>query len=126
MQPASKKRKSSAVLSTSTVRAVPFAYFHLTLVSPHNISDPLDDITVRTYLTSALNQFLGITGTAIPIDILKVDGRDVWIRAPAEDSKAVTEAVSGWIGSDVTWRICGSGSWLGGVVYGSGRQAFES
>ena len=34
---------------------------------------PLDIITVRTYLTSALVRFLGDTGAGIPIDILKLE-----------------------------------------------------
>jgi ribonuclease P/MRP protein subunit POP8 len=38
--------------------------------SPHS-PDPLDPLTATTHLRSALSQFLGLTGAAIPIDILK-------------------------------------------------------
>ena len=44
---------------------------------------------------------------------------------PAEDGRAVTEAVSGWVGNDVAWKVRESGAWLGGIVTGSGRHLFE-
>lgn len=87
----------------------------------------VDVLTARTYLTSALQQFLGMTGTAIPIDFLKVEGMDVWIRVPREDGAIVVSAVTGWIGSEGTaWRIRGKGEWLGGLVAGDGRDLFEA
>jgi ribonuclease P/MRP protein subunit POP8 len=114
---------------SATVRP-PFTYLHLTLLSSDptlsHTSTPIDAITARTHLTSALRRFLGITGTAISIDILKVEGRDVWIRAPQQDGSAVLEAVSGWVGSGVAWRVRASGTWLAGVLRGNGRDLFES
>jgi len=119
---------------TTTIRSLPYTYLHLTLLSPSLLSSsnplvtpPIDALTVRRHLTSALNQFLGITGTAISIDILKVEGRDCWIRVPREDGQAVAQALTAWTGEreGVAWRIRGRGGWLGGVVRGGGRDLFE-
>lgn len=119
------KSKSQAP-DTITIKRPPFAYFHLTLLSPHINPQPLDILAARTYLTSALQQFLGVTGTAIPIDFLKVDGRDAWVRVPREDRPMVTGALSGWIGGDgVAWRIMGSADWLGALVAGTGQELFK-
>ena len=138
-QPSSQKRTSksklklSTVFSTTTFRRFPFTYLHLTLISlssltikPVSATQPIDLLTFRAHLTSALTQFLGTTGAAIPLDIIKAEGRDVWLRVPFEDGMAVTEALSGWVGSDVAWRIRESGCWLGGMVGASGRDLFES
>ena len=116
---------------TTTIRSLPYTYMHLSLLSPATLAKPtasvpeVDILTVRTHLTSALNQFLGITGTAIAADILKVESRDCWIRVPHEDGQAVLQAVTAWTGDGVAWRIRGSGGWLDGVVRGTGRELFE-
>lgn len=87
----------------------------------------IDMLTARTYLTSALRQFLGLTGTAISIDFLKLEARDVWIRVPREDGAAVVSAVSAWMGAEgVAWRIRGKSEWLGGLVAGNGMELFEA
>ena len=117
---------------TTTIRSLPYTYIHLSLLSPSTLFKPaaslpdVDILTGRTHLTSALNQFLGITGTAIAIDILKVEGRDCWIRVPREDGQAVLKAMTAWTGDGVAWRVRRSGGWLGGVVGGSGRELFEN
>ncbi|MCJ1247279.1 hypothetical protein MMC30_004493 [Trapelia coarctata] len=120
---------------TKTIRSLPYTYLHLTLLSPPLLSSPsaiasppIDALTVRRHLTSALNQFLGITGTAISIDILKVEGRDCWIHVPREDGQAVVQALTAWTGEreGVAWRIKGRGGWLGGVARGGGRELFEN
>lgn len=103
---------------------------------------PLDELTTRTYLSSALAQFLGVTGTAISIDIMKVenDGANkyAWIRVPRDDASAVVSAVSSWIGgntstgssaasaNNVAWRVCAKGNFLGAIVNGSGADLFAS
>lgn len=110
---------------TITVRTLPFTYLHLSLVTTAQDSPPIDALTARTHLTSALQQFLGVTGIAIPIDILKVEGRDVWIRVPREDRRAVLEAVSGWANETVTWRVKGKSEWLSGLVAGNGSDLFD-
>ncbi|KIW71431.1 hypothetical protein PV04_03600 [Phialophora macrospora] len=110
--------------TTVTLRNPPFSYFHLRLISLEpQPQQPLDELTIRSYLTAALQQYLGLTGTAIPIDILKVDDdQNAWIRVPRDDELAVTAAVSQWVGSkDVNLRIEARGTWLGGVVARRGR-----
>ncbi|KAL8794879.1 MAG: hypothetical protein Q9195_002591 [Heterodermia aff. obscurata] len=114
-------------MSTSqsfTIRDFPFTYLHLTLLSTFPSPLPLDELTAHKHLTSALQQFLGITGTAIPIDILKVDGWDVWIRVQREDGGAVAAAIGNWVGAGegVSWRIKGRGQWLGALVARTGLE----
>ena len=88
----------------------------------------LDTLSIRTNLTAALSSFLGLTGTAIPIDIMKVSGllngqNDVWIRVPIEDGSAVVAALGAWVGQRdreesglLGWRVVETGSWLPGMV----------
>lgn len=111
-----------------TVRNPPFTYLHLTLVtSSTSNAPPIDILTARAYLTSAVSQFLGTTGTAIPVDFLKVEGRDVWIRVPREDAAAVVGALSQWVRKDggVSWRVNEKGDWLGIVAAGDGHKLFQ-
>jgi ribonuclease P/MRP protein subunit POP8 len=114
---------------TFTLRNPPYSYFHLsiyklpTLVSAQTQLQQLDEITARSYLSWALEQYLGLTGTAISIDILKVEGQDFWIRVSRDDETAVTAAVAQWAGArGVAMRIEARGSWLGGVI---GRRKDE-
>lgn len=116
-----------------TIRNPPFTYIHLTLLTsstslPTFNSPPIDILTARTHLTSAIGQFLGITGTAIPIDLLKVEDRDVWIRVPREDAAGVVGALSQWVGKDggVSWRVKGKGEWLGVAAAGDGHKLFQA
>lgn len=116
-----------------TIRNPPFTYLHLTLLTstisvPISNSPPIDILTARAHLTSALSQFLGITGTAIPVDFLKVEDRDVWIRLPREDGAAVVGALSQWVGKDAgnSWRVNGKGEWLGVVAAGDGHELFQA
>ena len=129
------RTKPQRILLQSTIRDVPFYYLHLTLLTASiagaapSIDEaagppPIDEITVRTHLTTALRQFLGLTGTAIPVDILRCAGRDAWVRVPAQDAAAAVEALSGWVGSEAAWRVRRSGSWLGGLVLGDGVDLF--
>ncbi|KAB8300232.1 hypothetical protein EYC80_000446 [Monilinia laxa] len=80
-----------------TIRAPPFSYIHLELQTSPLKKQQLDDITAKSYLTSALTQFLGLHGAAIPIDILKTEGKDVWIRVMREDTSAAVAALGGWV-----------------------------
>ena len=102
----------------------------------------LDALSARTYLSCALSQFLGLTGTAIPIDILKIEPRgtktngngvnkydSAWVRVPRDDGAAVVAAISSWIGgsgsgSGAAWRVCAKGNYLGALVAGSGGDLF--
>jgi len=94
---------------------------HPVLLKPQ---EPLDPLTARTYLTSALSQFLGLMGTAIPLDILKLEQVPVpssssstststsstrttqttkyqflWLRVARDDAAVVVAALSSWVGS---------------------------
>lgn len=103
-----------------TLRKAPYSYFRISLRSLSATPQPpdeLDEVSTRTYLTLALQQYLGLTGTAISIDILKVEGRDAWIRVPSEDEIAVAASLSQWTGTkDIAWRIEQRGAWLGGLA----------
>jgi len=129
---------------TFTIRKPPYTYLHIFTTSstttttsrvPQHAShsqsqsqsqpqsQPLDEITLRTYLTASLTQYLGLTGAAIPIDILKVDGprNEGWLRLLREDESAVIAALAQWVGrGGVVVRVRGRGSWLGGLVDAGG------
>ncbi|KAH1273018.1 hypothetical protein KXX33_009189 [Aspergillus fumigatus] len=158
--PTSSKRKppeetdASKTTSTPTVlsftsRNPPWTYLKLQLITQPLTSTTqttLDPLTARTHLTAALAQFLGLTGTAIPLDILKItqEGQaqtpTIWIRVPRSDAAAVVTALSSWIGGppgggsksatatasagSVAWRVCAKGNYLGAVVHGSGGDLF--
>lgn len=131
---ASKKRKapSSACQPSEfsvVVRRPPFSYVHLELrYSAPGAHAPLDILSARAYLTSALTQFLGLTGAAISLDFLHVSAQQVWVRVPAEDRSAVVAAVGGWAGredggdGDVGWRVRAYGDWLGALVKAGGEK----
>ncbi|KAL3488267.1 hypothetical protein BJX62DRAFT_212209 [Aspergillus germanicus] len=152
MTPTKRKAPSDAQTTTITARNPPWTYLKLQLIhqqhstpSTSTLQTPLDPLTARTYLSSALSQFLGQMGTSIPIDILKVSpepsqsqsqsaDKTIWIRVPRQDAQAVVTAVSSWIGgagSDtadaergVAWRVCAKGNFLGALVRGDGRDLF--
>lgn len=111
------------------LRSPPYSYLHLSVtdISQARVQAPLDAVTARTYLTSALAQYLGLTGTAIPIDMLKVTDQDFWIRVPRPDASAVTAAVGQWanVRGDLSLKIEGRGEWLGGVVGGGEMRRTE-
>lgn len=151
------KRKASSTEASNqvahfTTRNPSWTYLKLQLVyqpgTPTAVQNqPLDALTARTYLTSAFSQFLGIYGTAISVDILKIDSptstaatvnpamnpqKDVWIRVPRQDARAVVTALSSWVGNNksaqnagsVAWRVCAKGNFLGALVAGSGGNLF--
>lgn len=115
-------------ITTKTIKTPPFSYACLELISsspPSSASQhapSLDAVTARAYITSALTQFLGLTGSSISIDILKIEGSKAWIRTPREDLAPVVAATGGWVGKGmglderVGWRVRGSGNWLSTLV----------
>ena len=130
----SKPVKTPATLSQTTIRNPPFFYLHLALISSIDLQpsadkqlSPFDDVAARTHLTSALERFFGLTGSAIPIDILHRAGNEIWIRVPHQDGSAMLAALTTWIGEadGVQWRVKGSGTWLGGLGMGDGRKLWE-
>ncbi|OQN98718.1 hypothetical protein B0A48_15384 [Cryoendolithus antarcticus] len=112
-------------LANLTLRNPLWAYIHLSLVTAKFPSSypnypPLDSFTAHLHLTSALSQFLGLHGGAIPIDILKLEGQDVWVRIPADDRVGFVAAMGGWVGrGGEGWRVVGWSSWSAGA---SGRD----
>lgn len=135
--PAKRKQKTSTTVTDHTFRNRQWAYLHLSLhrSPPFSSSEvPLDAITARTHLTSALQQFLGLTGTAIAVDILKLESHDVWLRVPNEDANAVVAAVGGWVGdaggddrtsTSLAWRVKGRDEWLSRLAGGDGMDLFD-
>ncbi|OJJ41411.1 hypothetical protein ASPWEDRAFT_74393, partial [Aspergillus wentii DTO 134E9] len=135
--------KSTPKVIHFTSRNPPWTYLKLQLIHQPDTSTaiqshPLDPLTARTHLTTALSQFLGLTGTTISIDILKIssdvsapnkDNKMVWIRVPRPDAAAVVAALSSWIGGSsksgsVAWRVCAKGNYLGALVRGNGEDLF--
>lgn len=109
------KSKSREIYST-TIKNSTYAHAHLELITTNNII--LDDIQIRSYLTSALKQFLGATGAGMPIDILKVQGKETWVRVPRQDLGAFAAALTAWSGSGPStgFMIRAAGDWLGALV----------
>jgi len=131
-----RKRKQSkpVILSHFTIRNPPWTYLHLSLLTPATLrtaNEPpaanttsLDAITVQIHMQSALRQFLGLHGTAIPFDVLKIEGHDTWVRLPREDASAVVAALGGWVGKNGEgWRVKSRDAW--GPREGDGRDLFD-
>lgn len=127
------KLTKTLTLTTTTLRAPPFSYAHLTLTptppsTTTNTTTPpkpptvLDALQIRAYLTTALRQFLGTTGAAIPLDILLIDGRSVWVRVPREDLAAFAAGVTAFSG--LSSSSSGSGLGVGGDGEG-GRMLLQ-
>ncbi|KAI0124226.1 hypothetical protein BJ170DRAFT_76359 [Xylariales sp. AK1849] len=124
------KSQKSHELATLTIRAPPYSYAHLEILRNSSDSpDPveLDAIQVRSYCTSALKQFLGITGQAIALDILKVEGASCWLRLPRDDLAAFSAAITAWQGTydggvHSTLRVRGCSDWLGCLVGRDGED----
>lgn len=118
---ATKTTKYHEIYGT-TIKTPVYAYAHLEVFGPSPTSPdtaPLDELTLRQYLTAALKQFLGLTGMGISIDILKVSGRECWVRVPRQDLGAFASAITAWVGSGTAAsgiRICAAGNWLGALV----------
>ncbi|RMY31069.1 hypothetical protein D0865_15097 [Hortaea werneckii] len=121
--PDKKKRKRTGknrVLSQFTMRSPPWSYIHLQHLTPPGSEAKLDAVTAHLHLTASLSQFLGVHGTAVSVDITKLEGKDVWIRVPNQDS-------SGWTSSKGEgWRVKGSSSWdARAMARDSGQDLFQ-
>ncbi|KAH7089733.1 hypothetical protein FB567DRAFT_627035 [Paraphoma chrysanthemicola] len=161
-QTPSKKRKRKDekphILHQSTFRRQTWTYLHLTLITPSlttsttkpttttaitSTPPTLDPLTISPLLTQPLAQYLGTTGAATPIDILKTAGRDVWIRVPRQDARALRASLSTWVGScdaesvpgvgleeegrrvRVAWRVVGESGVMRGEGDEDGRGLFD-
>lgn len=126
-----RKRKApprAQVQTSSVLRHPPWTYLHLSLQpgTSDTLATSIDAPTVRLHLTAALTQFLGLHGSAIPVDILHLREREVWVRIPREDAAGVVAGLSSWVGANGTvgWRVRGRSEWLGRLVGGDGRDLF--
>src|SRR4051794_7213490 len=126
------KRKQKVLkgheITTKTIKTPPFSYACLEIISDSVMQAQLDELTVRSHLTAALTQFLGLSGSAISVDILKIEGSESWIRVPREDLSQLLAAVGVWIGGNdangkVGWRVKAKGNWLSSLV---GNQGVEN
>ncbi|KAK4631900.1 hypothetical protein CLAFUW4_03345 [Fulvia fulva] len=126
-----KKNPTNQTLSQFSIRKPDWAYLHLqhipSLANGHQQHGAIDNATVHLHITAALKSFLGLHGSAIPFDILRLDGRQVWIRAPAEDRAAIIAAVGGWISSSGEgWRVRSWSHWnANGLGRDSGQDLFD-
>ncbi|KAH0166677.1 hypothetical protein KCU67_g4203, partial [Aureobasidium melanogenum] len=126
--PAAKRKRSekaSSNVTQFTIRNPPWSYLQLSLIT-NSPNYQLDALTAHLHLRAALSQFLGLHGTAIPIDILKLHNNDVHIRVPREDASALVVAVGGWVGkAGEGWRVKNSSSWGVGLHSSAGADLFK-
>ncbi|KAF8243471.1 hypothetical protein K440DRAFT_664094 [Wilcoxina mikolae CBS 423.85] len=126
-QPPPQKRQKLPPPEHVTIRDHDWAYAALQMIfePPYNaaatdVSWPPDILTWRTTLTSVLTQFLGITGSAIQIDILHQDGDEAWMRLPRTEMIRFQAAVSGYVGASdgrsVGFKTVGVSEFLMGLV----------
>ncbi|KAF2168054.1 hypothetical protein M409DRAFT_21500 [Zasmidium cellare ATCC 36951] len=114
--PTTKKRKKPSTKPATTqfsIRHPTWSYIRLQHLSPTpNPTQDLDTMTAHMHLTGALSTFLGLHGSAITFDILKLEGQDVWIRVQAEDRAAVVAATGGWVSkAREGWKVKGWSCW---------------
>ncbi|KAH6642553.1 hypothetical protein C7974DRAFT_104383 [Boeremia exigua] len=145
-----RKEKETHILHQTTFRKPTWSYFHLALVTPGTAAQPpsasaaspdprdIDTLTVSALLLHPLTAYLGVTGSAVPIDILHTQGRSAFVRIPRQDARAFRAGLSGWIGGcdaasvpgvqeggrvSVAWRVVAEGGSLG-LIRGSGEELF--
>ncbi|KZL85125.1 hypothetical protein CI238_09340 [Colletotrichum incanum] len=127
--------KKSHELITCTIKTPLFSYAQLELVtdSPQALDATagLDNLQVRSYCNAALRQFLGVTGSAIPVDILKVDGNQCWLRVPRPDLSPFAAAITAWAGvseqgSRRVLRVKQCSDYLGAMVGADGQDKLWS
>jgi ribonuclease P/MRP protein subunit POP8 len=111
---------------SNTLRRPQWTYFHLSALRMESNPAPLDIITVRQNLSSAMARFLGFMGTTIDMDILKCEGDEVWVRVPRGSSKAFHEAIVSWTspGEQMKYIVKGRDDWLVRLAMGSGQDLF--
>jgi len=108
------------------VHTRPHAYAHIALNAvdaPAPVPD-LDALQVRTLCAAMLRRFLGVTGAAVPVDVLLVQGAEAWVRVPREDLGAFAAAVAAWPASCIEGggaarcvvRLRGAADFLGALV----------
>lgn len=133
---------ASSTHASSTTSAATTSDDNPALAQPAQPTSHLDPLTVSTLLSHPLTAYLGTTGAAIPIDILKTAGREVWVRIPRQDARGFRAGLGAWVGScagddvpglegggggrvKVAWRVLG-GSDVLGLLGGDGSELFGS
>ncbi len=123
-------------LLTCTIKQPEFAYAHMELVtdgggttegSNQASQMSLDELQVKSYCTAALRQFLGLTGAAIPFDILKAEGTECWVRMQSDDLGSFTAAITAWKGTtdngvNCLLRVKQASNWLGTMLGRNGQD----
>ena len=124
--PDANNQLSPSHIHSHTLRRPQWTYFHLCVLRTDGNSPSLDIITTRQNINSALSRFLGFMGTTIDVDILKLEGEEVWVRVPRDMAKAFHEAMSGWTsaGGQTKYVIKGRDDWLVKLATGSGQDLF--
>ncbi|KAL1306582.1 hypothetical protein AAFC00_005266 [Neodothiora populina] len=123
-----KKATKQSSLTQCTIRNPAWAYIHMTLVGTSDAAtgSVLDALTAQIQLQAALSSFLGLHGTAIPFDFLKIERRQLWLRVPREDVSAVVAAVGGWVGkSGEGWRVNNWSCWGPDVGKNAGLDLYD-
>lgn len=115
------KPDKSFVISAATIKNPQFSYAHLTLDTNGPDTVVLDDLQVKSYCNAALQQFFGLTGLAMSVDILKVTETDCWLRIPRPDLANFAAAITAWRGktegsTQYLLRIKQCSDWLGTLV----------
>ncbi|KAM0247010.1 hypothetical protein ACHAQJ_010010 [Trichoderma viride] len=120
--------EKSHELLTCTIKTPPFSYAHLELLTdPSDAAVELDNLQVKSYCTAALSQFLGLAGTAISLDILKVEASGCWVRVPRDDLGSFAAALTAWKGTSDggvqrLLRIKQCSDWLGMMAGSDGQD----
>jgi len=125
---------NSACTTTTTATTTPAPTEEAAPGAPAAVSPGPEDLSplqALPLLTAPLSAHFGITGAAIPIDVLQTRGRSVWIRVPRCDVRALQASLAAWVGSGgaegvpglqgagggrvkVAWRVIGVGGPGGG------------
>ncbi|CAK7264064.1 hypothetical protein SEPCBS57363_000881 [Sporothrix epigloea] len=125
----SAKESKTRVLYGSTISQPPFAYAQIEVIRISVLlgagagtdQEGLDALQARSYCDAALKQFLGATGAAMPLDLLRLDGSQFWVRLPREDLSLFAAALASWNtvsrnGTAMALRLKASGNWLGSLI----------
>lgn len=130
--PRSTSQKSHELL-TCTIKTPSFSYAQLELFSegPTSVDTEMDTLQLRSYCNAALRQFLGDTGSAIAIDILKVEGGECWVRVPRQDLSPFAAAITAWTGvmeqgHRRILRVKQCSDYLGAMVGADGQDSLWS
>ena len=125
----SKKPTKHQTVSQFTIRNPTWAYIQLSVIAvPASAASTTSDaLTVQLQLQSALSSFLGLHGTAIPIDLLDIQRHTVWLRVPREDASAVLAALGGWVSKNGQgWAVRKWSCWCPNLSAQSAHDLFDA